>query len=98
MKNLIKRGIGILFLFIFIFSFSIIGKASEEVVMMKMKYYFSDKFDWGTKRFIDYEPKYENTNNLYNEDEIKAHIIGQPLMGKTKGIQKIEDIEWMIKC
>lgn len=73
------------------------GTSSEEVVMMKIKYHFSDKFDWGTKRFIDYAPKYENTNNIYNEDEIKAHIIGQPLMGKTIGIKSIEDIEGWIK-
>ena len=73
------------------------GTSSEEVVMMKIKYHFSDKFDWGTKRYIDYAPKFENTNNLYNEDEISAHIIGQPLMGKTKGIKTVEDIEGMIK-
>lgn len=73
------------------------GTSSEEVVMMKIKYHFSDKFDWGTKRFIDYAPKFENTNNLYNENEIKAHIMGQPLMGKTFGIKSIEDIEGWIK-
>ncbi len=73
------------------------GTSGEEVVMMKIKYHFSDKFDWGTKRYIDYAPKYENTNNLYNEDKIPAHIIGQPLMGKTTGIKSIEDIEGMFK-
>ncbi|MDE6407099.1 MAG: PPC domain-containing protein, partial [Anaeroplasmataceae bacterium] len=33
------------------------GTSSEEVVMMKIKYHFSDKFDCGTNRYIYYAPK-----------------------------------------
>lgn len=73
------------------------GTSDEEVVMMKIKYQFSDEFNWGTKRYIDYCPKYENEDNLYNELEIKAHITGEPIMGKVTGFSSAEDIEGFIK-
>lgn len=73
------------------------GTSNQEVVMMKIKYHFSDEFKLVTKRYIDYAPKYENTNNLYNEVEIKAHITGEPIMGKVTGFSSIEDIEGLIK-
>lgn len=46
--------------------------------------------------------EYSNENGSYivkeyNEVEIKAHITGEPIMGKVTGFSSIEDIEGLIK-